>query len=280
LKDSDLANQIDLIRFVPLTLSLEELSRVWSVFLQVHYVLSVAYRASVVLVEQQVTARPALPTRRFNLIAIPLRQPYIGGVVPQAGEGAPIIPGSSVFVVGQGLQDVVTRVDIDDATIPVTEVRATRISLTLPTNLTAGPHGIQVRHGVDIGAPGVQHLTFASNLGTFALQPIITQTAGTYNITISNVTGSGNAPRSATIDIDVAPNVGPRQTATVELLTTQGVAYTFLALPRSGSVAQLRFAISEVTAGDYLFRVRVDGAESPLELDANRIPIAPKETIP
>jgi hypothetical protein len=58
------------------------------------------------------------------------------------------------------------------------------------------------------------------------------------------------------------------------------VAYTFLALPRSGSVAQLRFAISEVTAGDYLFRVRVDGAESPLELDANRIPIAPKETIP
>lgn len=280
LADSDLAEQIDLVRFTPLGMSLEELSRLWSVFLQVHYVLSVTYKASVVLVERQVTPRPALPARGFNLAAIPLRQPYIGRVVAQAGQGAAITPGSAIDIEGLTLQEAVTRVEIDGAPVPTTEVRANRIGLTLPSDLSAGPHGIQVRHGVDIGAPGVQRMVFGSNLGTFAVQPLISQTGGSYDITLSDVQGTGLAPRSATATIDVAPVVRPGQTVTLELLTPAGVAYTFMAPPRPGDTAQLVFAISGVAAGDYLFRIRVDGAESPLELDANRTPIAPRGRIP
>jgi len=280
LANSDLAKQVDLVRFRPLDMPLEELSRLWSMFLQVRYVLSTTYQASVVLVERQLTPQPALPARGYNLGALPLRQPYISRVVAQAGEGAPITPGAAVYIEGLGLQEAVTRVEIDGAAVAVDEVHPERIGLTLPAGLAAGPHGVQVRHGVEIGAPGVDHLAFGSNLGTFAVQPVITQSGGGYDIVISDVQGGGAEPRSATVTVDVAPEVGPGQTATLELLTAEGVAYTFMADARSDDTDQLTFAISGVTAGDYFFRVRVDGAESPLELDANRVPVAPEETIP
>lgn len=55
LAQSDLADQIEAVRFTPLDLSLEELSKLWSVFFQVPYVLSIAYSASVTLLEAEVT---------------------------------------------------------------------------------------------------------------------------------------------------------------------------------------------------------------------------------
>ena len=112
------------------------------------------------------------------------------------------------------------------------------------------------------------------------LQPVVTQTNGKYDVAISGLQGAGAAPRSATITVGVAPAVGAGQTATLEMLTGQQVAYTFRAQSRETPATQLTFAAVAVTAGDYLFRVRIDGAESPLELDANRTPIAPKGTIP
>ena len=47
----DLADQVERIKFTPVALNLEELSKLWSVFFQVPYALSVSYRASVVLIE-------------------------------------------------------------------------------------------------------------------------------------------------------------------------------------------------------------------------------------
>jgi hypothetical protein len=49
LAGSDLADAVESVRFTPMSLNLEELSKLWSVFFQTTYVLSVAYRASVVL---------------------------------------------------------------------------------------------------------------------------------------------------------------------------------------------------------------------------------------
>jgi len=43
--------QIENVKLTPISLSLEELSKLWSVFFQVPYVLSVAYEASAVLIE-------------------------------------------------------------------------------------------------------------------------------------------------------------------------------------------------------------------------------------
>jgi hypothetical protein len=280
LANSNLAEQIDIVRLAPLTLSLEELSRIWSVFFQTRYMLSVAYQASVVLVEPDVQPSPVLPTRAFNLRAIPLRQPYILRVISQAGEMAPILPGSAVYIEGLELRGEITRVEINGQDVPIDEVLAERVALTLPAGLRAGVQRIQVRHGIQIGAPGALRLAFSSNLGAFVLQPEITQTGGNYDIVISNPQGTGTAPRSATVVVTVRPIVAPRQQVTLELLTAQGVAYTFLADARASDTDQATFAISGVAAGEYLFRVRVDGAESPLELDNQQQPVAPRGTIP
>lgn len=58
---SNLANAVEQVKFTPSPLSLEELSRIWSIFYQTPYALSVAYSASAVLIESEEPARAALP---------------------------------------------------------------------------------------------------------------------------------------------------------------------------------------------------------------------------
>ena len=61
LSGSNLADAVERVTLTPLAVSLEELSKLWSVFFQTPYALSVAYRAGVVLIESEETAQPALP---------------------------------------------------------------------------------------------------------------------------------------------------------------------------------------------------------------------------
>ena len=65
--ESDLADQVERVRFTPLTLSFEELSKLWSVFFQVPYALSIAYQASVVLIEGEETPQPVLPVQKRRI---------------------------------------------------------------------------------------------------------------------------------------------------------------------------------------------------------------------
>ncbi len=63
LSGSDLASQVERVKFTPMALSLEELGRLWSVFFQIPYILSMAYIASVVIIETDVpvvTVKPVL----------------------------------------------------------------------------------------------------------------------------------------------------------------------------------------------------------------------------
>jgi hypothetical protein len=72
LAESDLASQIEHVRLTPLALTLEELSKVWTVFFQTTHAISLAYVASPVLISgdpmpplKEVTERPrpaATPT--------------------------------------------------------------------------------------------------------------------------------------------------------------------------------------------------------------------------
>lgn len=280
LAGSDLAEDVEQVRVVPAPLTLEEVSRLWSVLLQTKYVLSVCYQASVLLIEQQVTTKPALPARAVNFATVPLRQPYIRRVVSQAGEDAPILSGSAVAVEGDDLRSDLTIVTVDGIEAASGTGNANRIGFPLPTSLRAGPHTVQVRQGVRVGAAASVRMGASSNLAAFVLQPAVTRTGSAYNIVISDVQGTGTGPRSATIAIQVQPAVASKQSATLEMLTAQGVAYVFMAAARTEDMTELQFAVSGVSAGSYLMRVRVDGAESPFDLDADRVAVAPAGTLP
>ncbi|WOJ90449.1 DUF4255 domain-containing protein [Methylocapsa polymorpha] len=281
LAGSDLADQPDVVRFAPTSLTFDELSRLWSVFLQTHYVLSTTFRASTILLEQLISTRPSLPTRDVRLAAVPLQRPMISRVAAQAGNGAPITPGAVVRIDGSDLVGDGAFVEIDGALTPTLSADDDLITLALPVGLAAGPHAVLVRRGVKNGTDADARPMFASNPVAFVLLPVIHKTANQYDIAISGVQGAGASPRSAMVTIILILSIGVRQTATLELLNAQAaVAYTFLAVPRASPTTQLAFAIAGVAAGDYFVQVRIDGAVSPLDLDANRAPVSPKATIP
>lgn len=71
LKTSDLADQIELVKITPLGLNLEEFSKLWSVFFQTTYTLSVAYAAAVVLITGEDLPELAKPVQTPSLSAAP-----------------------------------------------------------------------------------------------------------------------------------------------------------------------------------------------------------------
>jgi Pvc16 N-terminal domain len=61
LAGSNLVDAVEQVKFTPLGISLEEMSKIWSIFYQIPYALSVAYQGTVILIESDEPARPTLP---------------------------------------------------------------------------------------------------------------------------------------------------------------------------------------------------------------------------
>jgi hypothetical protein len=276
LASSDLAGEVELIKFTPSSLSLEELSKVWSVFFQVPYALSVAYQASVVLIEPEVTPQEALPVRERNVYVVPFRQPTIEQIMSQAGDDQPVSPdqpilaGYRLILAGKQLRGEVTRVRIGGVEVEPQAVSDAQIGVPLPESLRAGLQGVQVVQYMQMGTPPEPHRGFESNVAAFVLRPTITVTA-------SNVQGGGDDPRSADIEVAFNPQVEKSQRVVLLLNEFQppsgrpARAYTFSAPPRNETdpdeTDSITVPISGVAPGTYLVRVQVDGAESPLGFD-------------
>ena len=89
LAGSDLADAVETVKLTPIPLSLEELSKLWSVFFQTPYTLSIAYQASVVLIEgPAVEAPPAPLVREPHIVAVPIRESPACGVAAAPVEAA------------------------------------------------------------------------------------------------------------------------------------------------------------------------------------------------
>ena len=288
LGDTDLSEQVEHIVFTPLPLNLEELSKLWSTLFRVPYVLSVAYEASVVLVEAQVTPKPALPVRLHNVYVVPVRRPLVESVESEDGPDEPIVAGTTIVVRGDRLRGDVTRLRVGDAVVaPLAEaVGETEIRATLGPplfaagTLRAGVQGVQVVHLLDLGTPPAPHRGFESNVATFVLRPTLTST------TVTDVTGGGSDPRSATVTVVADPPIGKDQRVVLLLDQAGGdEAYSFQAPTRELVADPVEIRVEGVAAGTYLARIQVDGAESPLEVDPGPGPnegrfVAPTLTIP
>ena len=288
LANSDLGDQIDSVKFTPLSLSLEEMSRIWSVFFQTRYTLSMAWRASAIFIEPQLRVAPSLPVRESLLLAVPIRQPRITDVVAAAGEDAPIVPGADIVIRGERLRADLLEILVGGNLAAPDFASDERIDLALPAGLPAGPQSVQVRHLLPLGDPPVPHHGFDSNPGAFILHPLIAQAGGNYQIAVTNVTGTGGNPRSATITPTLTSSAGPSQQITLELLdtATATVVRTFFAAPLAADTTTPSFPVTNIPAGTYLARVRINGADSALDRDTNPgsptfgQAIAPTLTIP
>lgn len=261
LTSSELADQIEQIKIVPQVMSVEEISKIWSA-LQSQYRPTAVYKASVILVQSEKSVRPTLPVQSCNVTVLPFERPAIDLIQSQENDAAPIVENQPILAAynlvidGQRLRGDDTRVLIDDEEIVPNDARVTaeRIILPLPADLQPGLHSVQVAHRVDFGSgfPSEPHRGFESNVAAFVLAPRIT-TASPVNV----------APNS-TLSLGIAPPIGPAQRAT--LLVGASTISIPARPPNDSPASSLDFPIPALAAGDYLLRVQIDGAESPLKI--------------
>lgn len=283
LAGADLADQSELVRFVPINFSLEELSKLWSFLLKVDYALSVAYVASVVLIDTDDPIPPLpLPVLTPQLYAIPFSQPVITGIASADGPDVPIVAGSTIDVTGRNMLLAAstgqTLVAIGGVQQPALVVTATRVTVTLPPGLAAGAQTAQVIQSLMLGHPPTPHVMgFQSDVGTFVLHPVIQPVGSPPTGFAITVTPDFGSPPGNLVEIAVDPVVVSGQQALLELLQPSDPTITrlFDAGPITSATSTLTFDVQGIPSGDYLVRVRVNGAESPLEFDPSGAPVAP-----
>lgn len=266
---SNLAEDVERVKFTPLPFNLEELSKLWSVMLQTPYTLSMGYLATVVLLEADETPRRALPVRERVIGVAPFRQAVIESVEAATGARDPVAMGDTVVLRGRQLGGGIDRIRVgvagDLQPVPGTARTDTvEVALTDPA-LRAGVLGVQVRY--DGGA--------TSNIAPLVLRPRITQTGGNYDVSTADVAvDPDDGTISATVSVVLTPDVEPEQR--VELLLNAfrpvpgpGFAYRFDAAARDAVTDTMTFAVAGVEPGTYLLRVQVSGAETMLDVETN-----------
>jgi hypothetical protein len=271
LSTSDLGNQVERIRFTPTALSLEEFTKLWSAFFQVEYSLSAAYQASVVLITtEQTPPQEALPVQHRKLYVAPFTQPTITQVMAKGAQaGQPLLPTSTLVIQGTQLLGDLTTVRIGDQTVTPPVVTENAIIMPVPPNVQAGVLGVQVVQQLLLGDPAQPHPGWESNVVAVVLQPVLTSPSIT----------------ASTLTVTINPQVQPGQR--VSLLLSQNptvtppapAAYSFTFAPFTSPAATLSCDISGVNGGVYFIRAKVDGAESPLDLDSSSSTFGPVVTV-
>jgi Pvc16 N-terminal domain len=284
LASSDLADDVELVKFTPLPLSIEELSKLWSFLLQTPYALSMVYIGTMVLIEGEETPRQVLPVKQPLVTVLPFQQPLLqklSSLAPgqqQPNDTQPIVLSSTLIVQGRYLQSssaVSTLVKISGQPAQYTPFNndPNTLSVTLPPTLFAGVQGVQVIQQLLLGDPdpakGKPHDGFESNVLPFVLHPTIVQQP-----TKSNVQIDGNGNYAADVQLQVSPQIDVRQRVTLLLNELPGTsnpsAYTFVAGAHPTVSDTITISINGVKASTYIVRVQIDGAES--IVDANNNP--------
>jgi hypothetical protein len=271
LPDSDLHTQIERVRITPLSLNLEEMSKLWMTF-QTQFRISAAYEVSVVLID---SARPpvaALPVlgrgsqddsgiESAANVASPF--PFLASV--KSPDPAALLPGETLVLRGANLSgtNVSVRIrhqllDADRVLAPLPGATATKLSVVVPdepADLPAGIYTIAVE--VDAEEPAHPGITFTrtTNRLAFARAPVITSTMPAPALR----DGAGHVSMSLTC----SPDVQPGQHASL-LLGGREIP----AQPFNVATATLDFEFDNPTpaespgAVELFARLRVDGVDS------------------
>lgn len=273
LRESNLAEQVESVKFMPLSLSTEDLSKVWSVLFQTPYALSVAYQASAVLIESEEIPRRALPVRRAST-RVAGERPVIDRIVSLdpltkvwSSTPGPIFTTSSISIEGKQLQGQQTQIRIDEFDLTPQQISDRRITLDLGSipeefALHPGVKGLQIIH---------RHLennsrSIESNVFPFVLLPSIKE------IRVDNIEQIEELC-SAQISLLSQTYIGSNQRVSIVLNginSSQPPEYVWKLPPRPKDTNTLIVTVKGIKTGEYLVRLRVDGVESLLSVDTNK----------
>ncbi len=273
LRESDLAEQVESVKFAPLGLSTEDLSKIWSVFFQTPYSLSIAYQGRAVLIESQDIPRRALPVRE-PILNVSTQKPALDKVTSldpltqlwQSTEDRLILASSTIAIEGFRLQGNNNLVRIGGIDAIPQEVSDRKIILDLSTipnrDLRAGVQGIQV-----IKRNNQERRINESNVFPLVLLPTL------HKIAVEAVTAIGEEQYTVRVSIATQPTIGKNQRLNLLLNSTTGERereYVFKIPPLEADSDRLITEISPIASGEYLARLQVDGVESLLTVDRDK----------
>ncbi len=271
LNGSDLAGAFEQVKFVPAQLSLDEISKLWSVMVQTPHVLSVAYQGTVVLIDAEESAAMALPVLKrgesdrgveTRIGPFPRLDSWWAG----AGDAAQRRPRPPSFPVAQlGVRLILTGFNLGGDTVVVRfshprlpmqeielaaedrDVRELRVSL--PDDAPA--QGAWAA-GIYTVTANVRKGTTeqSSNVVPIALAPHVT------NIQPNPAARDGGG--AVSLQVTCRPRVLPPQSAAL-LLAEREIQAQALGAP--GDTLTFDIANAPVLSGA-LARVRVDGIDS------------------
>jgi len=268
LAESDLADQIQQINIVPIDISLEDLSKSWSIY-QVPYVLSVAYKACLVIVEGRENFARSLPIRDASpagLVPFPA-SPHIEQVLAQGNRFAPIVLGSVIILRGRNFQNQIVEILIDDLSITPISVEDREITFSLADTslpqIQAGVQSLQVVHRLSGTSPLITN-KITSNVMPFVLCPTI------LNVSVTQIEEIEDDQRTAIVVVELDLLVRERQKVVLamnEWTVDNPSVYMFDRPPLPSTSSTIEIPIANIKAGEYLVRIRIDGAESKLGVD-------------
>lgn len=270
LERSDLAKQVQQLLVVPLELGLDDLSKVWSVFFQAPYMLSLVYKVTVVTIEGDESTKRALPISDRNLGgAVPFpNRPLVEQVVSETGKLEPILANSALQIHGKHLASNTTKVRIGGFELSPSDVKETQISLALndvPVDfLRAGVQSLQVIHRTLTGNDNNVNRTVDSNAAPFVLRPTIKQ------IDIEQQNQSIDESQLLRVQVDVMVGIKQRVVLIMnEWSIDEPDGYQFEAQPRNTDTDTVIFNLTDIKPAQYLLRLQIDGAESLLTVDSD-----------
>jgi Pvc16 N-terminal domain len=270
MNESNLANALEQVKFTEQPLTLDELSRIWSIFYQVPYVLSVAYKATVVTIESEEPVLDTLPVLQ--------RGPNDSGVETQLGPFPQLVS----WHVGEG--------DDDTARLRLPSYPSARLGTVLTLNgQNLGGDSVVVRlvnEHLQSNVPDLPVTLIPNRPGAMKVSiPNATAdaskwVAGIYSVSVV-ITNGGVARSTNSLPLPFAPQisaiaVGARDgDGNVVVTVTPAPAVSLdqaalLSLPDSDIAASpraldtdpLQFTVVNPAAGQAVVRLRVDGVDS------------------
>lgn len=273
LSESNLADAVEQVKFTPLMLSLEELSKLWSVFFQAPYALSVAYQGTALLIESEENAPAALPVlyrgqddRGVHVLlgpfptieSIHIGAPEDAGQRPPAPSYRRAQLGTVFTLSGRNLGGETVSARFDHARLAVTKIivvplrdrSGTELKVTLAddvpaqTDWAAGLYTVTVvvENGGAERTTNQLPLSFAPKVKGIAPPNPVTRDA------------SGNV----TLTITCGPQVRPTQQAALLIADREVIAQPH---PADTDTLQFTFEDAPVVNGA-LVRLRIDGVDS------------------
>lgn len=279
LAGSNIWRAAEKVRLTPLNLSLEELSKLWSVFFQVPYELSVAYQCSVVVLDQGDRVPTALPVTKPSISVRVLGPLRIDRIEVADAPARAVTWGDTIRIKGHGLGAPSLALHLGGLDVVMQEASATDNEILLPLTpaafggreLTAGIHALQAALPSPPDQPA--HLRRTSGAVPLVLQSRLTVSPDAVTIEEG---GPDGQLFGGTIEIAFVPGIAEGQSVRLLLDAVQPEPSETLVLdptPPAAEpafpVATMMFSFAEVPQAMYLVRAQVDGVDSAPDIDTD-----------